>query len=230
MTVLLVDADIVAYRASYAAQDNYLWKAKEIADDIMVSIAYECMYPEDCATGFNTFLYLTGGGNFRYELATIKPYKGHRGEKPKHLAGVREHLEDKWNAEVITGEEADDAIAKKATELKGNCIIASIDKDFLQVPSTFYNFTKKEWTDVSETMGNRFFYIQLLTGDTADNIQGVKGIGPKKAEKIYEGCTSELDYYRKALEAYKGDLDALVENARLLWLRRYDEQMWEPPE
>jgi len=28
---------------------------------------------------------------------------------------------------------------------------------------------------------------------------------------------------------YDGDLDALVENARLLWLRRKPEEMWEPP-
>jgi 5'-3' exonuclease len=29
--------------------------------------------------------------------------------------------------------------------------------------------------------------MQLLTGDRADNIQGLKGIGPKKAENILAG-------------------------------------------
>jgi len=69
----------------------------------------------------------------------------------------------------------------------------------------------------------------LLTGDTADNIPGVKGVGPKKAEKAYEGCTNEEEYFDAALKMYDGDLDALVENARLLWLRRKPEEMWEPP-
>jgi 5'-3' exonuclease len=33
--------------------------------------------------------------------------------------------------------------------------------------------------------------MQCLTGDTADNIKGLKGIGPKKAEKILEGVPME---------------------------------------
>jgi 5'-3' exonuclease len=75
----------------------------------------------------------------------------------------------------------------------------------------------------------KFFYTQLLTGDTADNIKGVKGIGPKKADKILDGLVAEADLY-KAVEEHYETLDELIENARLLWLRRFEGQMWEPPE
>ncbi len=31
------------------------------------------------------------------------------------------------------------------------------------------------------------------------------------------------------VKAYDGDEGRVLENARLLWLRRYENQMWEPP-
>lgn len=230
---VLIDADIVAYRAAAKAEGEgeSVWFACKVAEDILVSILYDTLFPKDYVLGGNTFLYLTGSNNFRHNIAKIKPYKGNRtGPKPSYLQDVRDYLVANWWAVVVEGEEADDAIAKKATELDHKCVIVSVDKDFYQIPCTMYDFTKKKWTKSTPGMANRFFYMQLLTGDTADNIQGVKGIGPKKAEKIYEGCTSEKEYFDKALKAYDNDLDALVENARLLWLRRKPEQMWEPPD
>mgnify|MGYP003651147636 CR=1 FL=1 len=226
---ILIDADIIAYRASFSAKDEPTWAALGKAGDLIGSVLYSCFYPEDYTLGVDTFLYLTGSNNFRYDLATIRPYKGQRGEKPKHLKDVREYLISEWGAIVVEGQEADDAIAIKATELNMDCTVVSIDKDFLQLPCTHYNNGKQEFTKVGEFEGLSFFYNQLLTGDTADNIQGVAGIGPKKAEKILDGTLTEQEMYTKCLEAYEGDLDALIENARLLWLRRKEGEMWEPP-
>jgi DNA polymerase-1 len=190
---------------------------------------YDCFYPINYTLGQNAWFYLTGSGNFRKDLATIKVYKGQRPPKPEHLPATRDQLVQQWGAEIVEGQEADDAIGIKATDLKGDCTIVSIDKDLLMIPGTHYNFVKKEWTEVSQEKGDYFFYKQLLTGDQVDNIQGVPGIGPKKAEKAYEGCTTVQEMYQKALEMYKGDANALLENARLLWLRRYEGEMWEPP-
>jgi len=230
MTTVLVDGDIVAYRASYACENEPVEYAVEYAGELLSGVFYDCIFPDDIILGHNAFVYLTGSNNFRHSVATIKIYKGHRKPKPDHLNPIRQHFVDVWKAEVSEGEEADDVIAKKATAMEGKVVIASIDKDFLQVPAVHYNFIKKTWKTVNKSQGNRFFYMQLLTGDTADNIPGVKGIGPKKAEAIYEGCVGEPEYYRKALEAYKGDTEALLENARLLWLRREDNEMWVPPD
>ena len=229
MTNVLVDADIIAYRAAFSARDEPESQAREKVDEICNDIMCECHFPEEYVLGENTWFYLTGSGNFRNELATIKVYKGQRPPKPEHLPSAREQLVERWGAEVVEGQEADDAIGIKATDLQGDCVIVSVDKDLLMIPGTHYNFVKQEWTEVSQEQGDYFFYKQLLTGDQVDNIQGVPGIGPKKAEKAYQGCTTVQEMYQKALEMYKGDADALLENARLLWLRRYEGEMWEPP-
>ena len=229
MTNVLVDADIIAYRAAFSARDEPESQAREKVDEICNDIMCECHFPEEYVLGENTWFYLTGSGNFRNELATIKVYKGQRPPKPEHLPSTREQLVERWGAEIVEGQEADDAIGIKATDLNGDCVIASVDKDLLMIPGTHYNFVKQEWTKVDQEQGDYFFYKQLLTGDQVDNIQGVPGIGPKKAEKAYQGCTTVQEMYQKALEMYKGDADALLENARLLWLRRYEDEMWEPP-
>ena len=229
MTNVLVDADIIAYRAAFSAKDEPEKQARQKVDDICSGIMYDCFYPINYTLGQNAWFYLTGSGNFRKDLATIKVYKGQRPPKPEHLPATRDQLVQQWGAEIVEGQEADDAIGIKATDLKGDCTIVSIDKDLLMIPGTHYNFVKKEWTEVSQEKGDYFFYKQLLTGDQVDNIQGVTGIGPKKAEKAYEGCTTVQEMYAKALEMYKGDANALLENARLLWLRRYEGEMWEPP-
>lgn len=229
MTNVLVDADIIAYRTAFSARDEPEKQARQKVDEICNDLMCECHFPEEYVLGENTWFYLTGKGNFRNDLATIKVYKGQRPPKPEHLPATRDQLIKHWGAEVVDGQEADDAIGIKATELNGNCTIVSIDKDLLMIPGTHYNFVKQEWTEVSQEQGDYFFYKQLLTGDQVDNIQGVPGIGPKKAEKAYQGCTTLQEMYQKALEMYKGDADALLENARLLWLRRYEGEMWEPP-
>ena len=228
MTNVLVDADIIAYRAAFSARDEPEKQAREKVDEICGNIMYDCHYPEEYVLGENTWFYLTGSGNFRKDLATIKVYKGQRPPKPEHLPATRDQLVERWGAEVVDGQEADDAIGIKATDLQGDCVIVSVDKDLLMIPGTHYNFVKQEWTEVSQEQGDYFFYKQLLTGDQVDNIQGVPGIGPKKAEKAYQGCTTVQEMYQKALEMYKGDADALLENARLLWLRRYEGEMLEP--
>ena len=44
--------------------------------------------------------------------------------------------------------------------------------------------------------GHRNLRRQWLTGDTADNIPGIKGIGPKKADKILNGIPSSRQWSR----------------------------------
>jgi 5'-3' exonuclease len=73
------------------------------------------------------------------------------------------------------------------------------------------------------------FYKQILTGDRVDNIEGIRGIGPVKADKILKDCTTEKDLYEACIKAYDGNTDRVLENGKLLWLRREANQMWQPP-
>ena len=102
--------------------------------------------------------------------------------------------------------EADDLVSIWAGECRDSnrdYTVAGIDKDLLQIPGTHYNFVKKDpprYVDADEA--NRLLMMQCLTGDTADNIKGLKGIGPKKAEKILEGVPMERRW-DKVKSAYR---------------------------
>lgn len=227
---VLVDGDIVAYRAAFATQDCSFKEAEEKVDELMDYIISDTVeFPFPSKDDFQT--YLTGKTNFRFEIAKSYPYKGNRkeAEKPKHLASARQHMMNKYDAIVSEDEEADDLIGKAAAALDYKCVVASIDKDMLQLPCWHFNFGRNEWSKVEPFEGLKFVYHQMLTGDRADNIIGLHGIGPKKADKLLQDCHTEEDLWTTVLKAYEGDKERLVENARLLWLRRYDNELWEPP-
>ena len=226
--MILIDGDIIAYRCAFGSKNQRLVEALDAVDELILYILDECSFK----TGNKDHkIYLTGGGNFRNEFAKTAVYKGNRksAEKPAHLADIREHLQEVWWAEVSMGEEADDLIAKAATEFGEDGVIASVDKDMLQIPAYHFNITKATWKKVREQDGLHYFYTQILTGDSADNIVGLYNIGPKKAEKILDGASTEEELWDKAIKAYEGDEDRVVENARLLWLRRYEGEIWQPP-
>ena len=227
---VLIDGDIVAYRAAFATQDGSYEDAIGKVDELVGYILAETIdLPFPSQSDFEMFL--TGKTNFRFDIAKSFPYKGNRKdtEKPIHLYATREHLIDSYGAIVSEGEEADDLISKRAAALDYNCVVASIDKDMLQLPCWHFNFGRNEWSKVDEFDGLKFFYSQILTGDTADNIIGLYRVGPVKAEKLLQDCNTEDDLWEAVLKAYDGDLDRVVENARLLWLRRQEDELWTPP-
>ena len=227
---LLIDGDIVAYRAAFATQDLFPEDATAKVDDLIFHIMDNCLdLPFPSEEDFQ--VYLTGPSNFRHDVAKSYPYKGNRksADKPIHLGLTREYLVDKCGAITSSNEEADDLIAKEAASLNYNCVVASVDKDMLQIPCWHFNFSKNEMKKVDEFEGLKFFYTQILTGDRADNIVGLYKVGPVTASNILKGCKTEGDLWEAVVNAYGEDVERVVENARLLWLRRYDNQMWEPP-
>jgi hypothetical protein len=167
--------------------------------------------------------YITGRTNFRNDIAVTEPYKGNRkdAKKPVHYTAIRTHLQ-RLGAELVEGQEADDAVAIEATKTGG--WIVSIDKDLDQVAGWHYNFVKHEEYYVTEEQGLRNLFTQVLTGDRIDNIIGLKGIGPKKAEKLLQDCKTEREYYDACLKAYDGNQLRVDENLNLLWLRRTPDQ------
>ena len=223
--MLLIDADILSYRIGFACKEETVETAVSQLDNLVLDILVR-----GCDDAVPYQLYLTGKGNYRNNLATIKPYKGNRtSEKPEHFYLLRDYMVDKWDAIVVEGQEADDAIAIEATAQGKDTVICSIDKDFLQVPCRHYNFNRDEWTTVNEWDGLYFLYKQMLTGDRVDNIQGCVGIGEVKADRALQWCETEEDLYQAVITCYKGDTEGLYENARLLYLRRYEEEWWVDP-
>ena len=224
--MILIDGDIVAYRCAYKSMDDNAEYAaysagsylSDLISDLYILIKDEPEYR----------VFLTGKGNFRHEYAVTAGYKENRKdrEKPEHLAVIRQYLIDEWEAVVSVDEEADDLIAIAATQQPS--IIVSIDKDFNQVPGKHFNQNTGKLYDVSEEDAVKFFYEQILAGDRADNIMGIAGIGPVKAKKALADCVTERQMYDVCVEMYGGD-ERVIENGRLLYLRRKEGEIWNAP-
>lgn len=191
-------------------------------------------------------IYLTGKGNFRDEVATLKPYKGNRDKvkKPEYYEALRQYLIKEYGAVVVEGEEADDAMGIEQTRLMSYNyneapigesivpIIASVDKDMHMIPGWHYNFVKDLKFFVDEDTADLWFWCQMIMGDTTDNIGGVPKAGKKAAYNLLSGVDPCRRYpvVREAYEKAYGDNcdEALTENARLLWIRRETEELWSP--
>jgi len=147
--------------------------------------------------------------NFRY---TIDPnYKANRPDTPDFIKEwrptIHEAFKDTWGFQAVDGMEVDDAVAIAVEKYKNNydeIFVATFDKDLKQIPNTtFYNMKKHVTENITEDIANKYFYTQVLTGDSSDNIPGLKGIGPAKAKKTLKDCISEYSLFRTTALAYK---------------------------
>lgn len=192
--------------------------------------------------------------NFRIELATAKPYKGTRKqEKPFHFHNLRAYMLSEYDCIVTDGMEADDLICIHLTnDLKltvergySKVICCTRDKDLRMCPGWHYGWacgkqeqfgpafvTELGHIEISsgtpkklKGTGLKFFYAQLIMGDTVDNIPGLPKRGPAFAYKLLAECGSEVECFKATQQAYEevfGEVweDALREQTDLLWMIR----------
>lgn len=216
--IALIDADIVAYRVSAASEDTdeniCILRCDKLMQDIL--------YLTD-ASEYKAFL--SGKGNFRYEL--YPEYKANRKDTidPKYRQLCKDFLIKEWNAITVDGHEADDALGYSQTQ---DTIICSIDKDLLQIPGAHFNWVKNIHSEQTYLEGMRHFYEQLLKGDATDNIPGLQGIGEKKAKKHLQFCETEEEMYETCRGLYKDD-DLMHLYGKLLWIWRKEGDIWQPP-
>ena len=223
----LLDCDIFVYRVGFAANEEPLEYALATMRSVLDNIRDR--FPDRKYEK----LYLTGKDNFREKVAKRHKYKGNRdpSHKPVHYNDIRDYLVNVQGAEVIDGQEADDALGIEQWKNKDkSTVIVSIDKDLKMVPGFHYHPFKDELIYVNLTDANAFFFQQMLTGDRTDNIHGIKGIGDKTAIKMLAPCNKDVIEMQKVVrEAYKKAFgeearEVYRENAALLWMRREPEQ------
>lgn len=183
-------------------------------------------------------LWVSGDLSYRKYLATFIPYKGNRdsNDKPIHLKACISRLITIWGADIADWVEADDMVAIQHTKYlnAGDAsVIVTIDKDLNMVPGYHLNWVTGTWEVITDDEAIRNFYIQLLTGDTTDNIIGIYGIGPVTARKLLADLDEfamykvvESEYIKMYGEAYS---TRLLENGRLLWMQRKYNDIWYPP-
>lgn len=146
----------------------------------------------------------------------LPEYKAQRAEMPELMRPQLDEIVSYLEAARVAsfcrdGIEADDVIAclaRRAEEKDWKTVIASADKDFMQLVSRGigllnpHDKTEAVWTDEQVRNKTGVEPSQIvdwlsLTGDSVDNIRGVPGVGPKTAadllkqfgsvEKLFEG-------------------------------------------
>lgn len=256
----LVDADVLLYECGFGCEvgwDEPGYPPFDRAKDLLESkIAHICAQVE--AT-HPPILFLTGQGNFRYDIAKRTPYKARPGNKPFHYKNLKAYIKGMYDYRESEGMEADDLMAIEQYRRGTETIICSRDKDLRQCEGWFYSWEcgnqpsygpmlhdslgslslSADGKKLSGT-GQRFFHAQLLMGDPIDSIPGLGGrTGPVKAFKLLQGCTSIPELYKAVLEAYRGMYgdaaeEYLLEQGRLLWMTRELNEdgtvkLWEHP-
>lgn len=185
--------------------------------------------------------------NFRDAVAKKKEYKGNRKpNRPLHYENLVAYVKAKYEVIEAEGLEADDLLAVyqvKAEPL--TTIICSRDKDLKIVPGMHFGWacglqqqfgpeqvTELGWLKMPHKkltgVGLKFFYAQMIMGDSTDNIPGLPRQGPTKAFKILEQCNDEAELFEAVSGAYKAAYTTSAEEeaglVEHLWHREMNEQ------
>ena len=238
--VLYIDADIILHRAvsfvdgEFDDEEVNDWKQGLHYFDYILD-----KWLSECGDHSDYYLVLSVGPNFRKDL--YPEYKANRKDIKPHPSfhDLREEIKERMSSVWQEGIEADDLIGIRVTE-DPNTIAVSADKDFATVPCTHviptsHGRTKPIRKQYSEGEANLNWLRQAMTGDSIDNYPGIRGIGPKKAEKILPHALP-VDKMWPLVEQAFGDPEQALLMARLARILRageydFDKQevvLWTP--
>jgi DNA polymerase I len=202
--LLLIDAYNLAYRSFYALpqslETSYNLPVNALYGFLKSFISmYRELNPEYLA------VCLDGPGKTFRALAD-STYKAQRKETPEALIVQLKQLSEVFlptlKIPFFSKDtfEADDIIASLSTHFAQFCevYIASNDKDLFQLlqedrihiilPGKTYQdlriYTEKDFIAEYGIPTHQFGLFKALTGDSSDNLKGIKGIGPKTALKL----------------------------------------------
>ncbi|WP_457551324.1 DNA polymerase I [Desulfobacula sp.] len=177
------------------------------------------------------------GPTFRHKL--YDQYKANRPPMPEELAAQIPDIKRviaALNIPVVErlGFEADDLVgtySKLAQEKGFHVVMVTGDKDFIQLVTkdcTLWDPMKDTLTDVDKIKTDmgiepiQFIDVLGLAGDTADNIPGVKGVGPKTAIKLIAQFGSIENLYKNLdqIKTRKKLYDSISTSKDMVFLSR----------
>ncbi len=242
---ILIDGDILAYRTAAAVEyavcwdaDQDLWSLTADAREAKQRIDLEIVALKQRLEADKVLIAFSDAKNFRKEVLPTYKWNRKATRKPTILPELRDYCINTYPTRVIPRLEADDVLGILGTSrtLKGTKIIVSEDKDLLQIPGYVYRPSEDTVHKISKQKADRWFFTQVLTGDSTDGYTGLPGCGPKTAEKILQvGCWGEVveAYENKGLNENEALTQARV--ARILRasdfnLRTNKVKLWAPKE
>jgi len=213
MKILLVDGHYYAYRSFFAIRNltnshgeptnaiyGFVKALKRMIEDVQCSHA----------------LILWDGGLPERRTAIQPEYKQQRDEMPADLSAQLDKIQHVTKAMgiasvTVDNVEADDLLASYAIQAAAEgweVVLATNDKDLFQIVTDqirIYSTAKADVADLAEDFALldaacvqkkwglpawRIHEVLALTGDSADNIPGVPGVGTKTAVKLLSSVAS----------------------------------------
>jgi DNA polymerase-1 len=241
--VLIVDGHAYAYRAFHAIRGL---RSPSGAPTNAVYGFVKMLAKMRAAIGPTHLIVVWDGGLSAERTAALPEYKAQRPEMPDDLKPQLDEIVSYLKAAGIAsfcrdGVEADDYIAclaRRAADTGMAVVIASSDKDFMQLVSARVGLlnpndkSEAVWTDEQVRARSGVKPSQIvdwlsLMGDSVDNIPGVPGIGPKTAADLLNQFGSVAELFRRLDEvksekirgALRGCADAVRRNNGLVRLR-----------
>ena len=219
---LLVDGDIVAYKAAVIAETpidwgNGVWTLHAHEKDVIGSME-EFMSKIIEESGCDKVITcLSGDKLYRKDVAPY--YKANRKgtRKPMLLNFAKKYLADNYNGKVEDRLEADDLLGILGSADK-NTVIWSIDKDLLTIPA--YHLLDGKVTEVDQEEADYWFLYQTLVGDSTDNYKGCPTVGAKTADKLLQEHGATWQTVVNAFADKGLGEEVAVENARLARILR----------
>ncbi len=243
-SLLLVDGHAYAYRAYFAIRSLN----SPTGEPTNAIYGFIKMLGKMRAAIQPSHLAVIWDGGLAAERQQLLPdYKAHRPPMPESLAAQIDQIQSYLAAAGISslsadGVEADDWIATLADHAAAadfNVIIASSDKDFMQLVTPRIGLlnpsdkTETVWgieqvrTKTGVTPSQIVDWLSLI-GDSVDNIPGVPGVGVKTATDLISQFSSIDEIFNRLseikTERLRGNLEAaratLVRNRALISLKR----------
>lgn len=242
---LIMDGDGPAYRAAATVKSLPAAIRKYHTDMLTQMFMTESEF-------ITVHLTASGGDkNGRGRVLATKPYQGNRDgkAKPPLLEPLRRALTlpENWLPKMTTrlhhDVEADDGMITEAYQLKEDGVVWSDDKDLRLTPWPYYEqklgiVTGPEkpgriWEAYTpsgtlkiEGRADKFFWCQMLMGDTADHVQGIlrlegKLCGPAMAFSALNPLHTLPDIANFVVDAYRAINQNVLAEGWLLWLLRH---------
>ena len=235
--LLIIDGHSYAYRAFHAIRELH----SPSGEPTNAIYGFIKMLAKLRATVVPThWIVVWDGGLSAERVAALPEYKAQRPEMPEDLELQLDEIAGYLEAAGIAsfcrdGVEADDVIAclaRRAEEMNWASVIASSDKDFMQLVSSRvgllnpHDKTEKVWTDEQVRSKTGVEPSQIvdwlsLMGDSVDNISGVPGVGPKTAADLLKQFGSVEKLFGRLDEVKSEKLrTALLETKEAVWRNR----------
>jgi len=223
MTLAIIDGDVLLYRSIWGLDTLEEAKSKFMS---VFEETVESVFASDYVMAFG------GPNNFRDSFYDLYKKSNSRMKskfnKPEWFDDLKSYACTLEGAVLCEGYEADDQVRIWSVECEESNIdkcVVTIDKDLDCIPGKHYYPNKNEFYVISNEYADMFYWQQVLTGDSVDNIPGIHRMGPKTAQKLLAPAKDHKERRSIVCRAYhdfKGPegYEYLLANGRLIHIWR----------